>query len=87
MTMYSFDASDDTVAVAAANIKVNNSFDNIVTMPTVAGGVYVFVDATNAATSSANVKDNVSTGANDMMAVAVVFATIALAAGVSKKVR
>lgn len=87
MTLYSFDAEDDTVAVVAKSIKVNNSFDNEVTMPTVAGGVYVFVDATNAATSSANVKDNVSTGANDMMAVAVVFATIALAAGVSKKVR
>lgn len=87
MTMYSFDASDDTVAVAAANIKVNNSFDNVLAMPTVASGIYVLVDSSNAATSSANVKDNVSTGANDMMAVAVVFATIALAAGVSKKVR
>ena len=87
MAIYSFDKEDDTVAVVASNIKVNNSFDYELTMPTVASGVYVFVDATNGATSSANVKDNVSTGANDMMAVAVVFATIALAAGVSKKVR
>jgi hypothetical protein len=87
MAMYSFDATDDTVAVVAKSIKVNNSFDNMLTMPTTAAGTYVFVDATNAASSSANVKDNVSTGANDMMAVAVVFATIALAAGVSKKVR
>ncbi len=87
MAMYSFDEADDTVAVVASNIKVNNRFDNVLTMPTTDAGVYVFVDATNAASSSANVKDNVSTGANDMMAVAVVFATIALAAGVSKKVR
>lgn len=87
MAMYSFDKEDDTVAVVAKSIKVNNSFDFEITMPTVASGVYAFVDATNAASSSANIKDNVSTGANDMMAVAVVFATIALAAGVSKKVR
>lgn len=87
MAMYSFDKEDDTVAVVAKSIKVNNNFDNILTMPTVASGVYVLTDSTNAASSSANVKDNVSTGANDMMAVAVVFATIALAAGVSKKVR
>ena len=87
MTMYSFDASDDTVAVVASNIKVNNNFDNVLAMPTVASGIYVLADSANGASSSANVKDNVSTGANDMMAVAVVFATIALAAGVSKKVR
>ncbi len=87
MDIYAFDASDDTVALVAEDVSVNNLFDNVVEMPTLETATYVFVDAGNSATGSANVKPNTNTGANDMVAVAVVFATIALAAGVSKKVR
>ena len=87
MDIYAFDASDDTVALVKENVSVNNLFDNEVEMPTLESAIYVFVDADNSATGSANVKPNTNTGANDMVAVAVVFATIALAAGVSKKVR
>ena len=87
MDVYAFDPSDDTVALVAEDIAVNNLFDNVIDMPTLETGYYVLVDAGNSATGSANVKPNANTGANDMVAVAVVFATIALAAGVSKKVR
>lgn len=87
MDIYAFDPADDTVALVKENVSVNNLFDNVVEMPTLDSAIYVFVDADNSATGSANVKPNTNTGANDMVAVAVVFATIALAAGVSKKVR
>ena len=87
MDVYAFDPADDTVALVAEDVAVNNLFDNVIDMPTLETGYYVLVDAGNSATGSANVKPNANTGANDMVAVAVVFATIALAAGVSKKVR
>ena len=87
MDVYAFDPADDTVALVAEDVAVNNLFDNVIDMPTLETGYYVLVDAGNSATGSANVKPNTNTGANDMVAVAVVFATIALAAGVSKKVR
>lgn len=87
MDIYTFDPEDDTVALVKENVSVNNLFDNVIEMPTLETAYYVLVDADNSATGSANVKPNTNTGANDMVAVAVVFATIALAAGVSKKVR
>ncbi len=84
MNLYIFDEEDDTIELVEKNVSVNNLFDNWVEMPQYDSATYVFVDADNAATGSANVKPNASTGANDMVAVAVVFATIALAAGVAK---
>ena len=87
MDLYIFDETDDTVALVKKNISVNNLIENWLEMPQFDSATYVLLDAGNSASASANVKPNASTGANDMVAVAVVFATIALAAGVSKKVR
>ncbi len=87
MNLYTFDDSDDTIALVEKNVSINNNFEEWLEMPAFASATYVLVDADNGATSSANTKPNASTGANDMVAVAVVFATIALAAGVAKKVR
>ncbi len=84
MDVYTFDSSDDTVALVDSNVAINNRFDTELVFDSCETATYVLVDAGNSAGSGANTKPNASTGANDMVAVAVVFATIALAAGVAK---
>ncbi len=97
MIMYKYDAKEETITQVRKSLSVDSLLSNKLTSPTTKNGVYFLVDANNAAGSNANTgtgsgsgsnqKPNTNTGANDMLAVAVVFGVIALAAGVSKKVR
>ncbi len=93
MVMYKYDVKEETISTVRKSLSVDSLLSNKLVSPTTTNGVYVLTDANNAAGAGANTgsgsnqKPNTNTGANDMLAVAVVFATIALAAGVSKKVR
>lgn len=93
MIMYQYNTKEESITTIKKSLSVDSLLSNKVTSPTTQNGVYFLVDANNAAGSNANTgsgstqKPNTNTGANDMIAVVVVFATIALAAGVSKKVR
>lgn len=89
MIMYKYNSADETISTVKKSLTVDSLLSNKLTSPTTKNGVYFLVDASNAAGSNANTgtgsKPNVDTGAGDMMAVAVVFATIALGAIVTKK--
>ncbi len=93
MIMYKYDVKEETISTVKKSLSVDSLLSNKLVSPTTKNGVYILTDANNAAGAGANTgsgttqKPNTNTGANDMLAVAVVFATIALAAGVSKKVR
>ncbi len=93
MIMYRYDAKEETVTQIRKSLSVDSLLSNKLTSPTTKNGIYVLTDANNAAGDNANTgsgstqKPNTNTGAGDMVAVAVVFATIALAAGVAKKAR
>ena len=93
MIMYQYNTKEESITTVKKSLSVDSLLSNKVTSPTTKNGVYFLVDANNAAGSNANTgsgstqKPNTNTGANDMVAVVVVFATIALATGVSKKMR